>query len=192
MASVRLTNDLRTKIVNLVLKRRFQERQDDLQNKLYALALKVYHTVYTPEILEKMKTLGDDFFNTRGYLKFASNTGAVIQLDLKDRLIFSAKHSGYYLVEVMYQCSENDSIWEEWTNLDIEQTSLNTERKEARRELESILNKCSTSSKLFQAWPELKSLVEHIIPEPTPKQLPALPTTRLNEEYNLPVDLEEE
>ena len=154
--------------------------------------MEIYATYYTPEVLQKMHDLGDQFFLSDSKIKFASPTGSVSIIHLENEVLYGRQHRFYYDLSVIYQCKENDPIWEKWHKLDTDRTFLAQERVEAKNELDSILARCTTSSKLFQAWPELKSLVEHLIPQPAPKQLPALPTLRLNEEYNLPVDLGEE
>ena len=192
MASVRLTNDIKNKIRNLVLKRRFEKKEQELKKAFSDLGMKIYATYYTPEVLQKMHDLGDQFFPSDSRIKFASPTGSVLTIQLENEVLYGKQHRFYYDLFVVYQCKENDPIWEKWHKLDTDHTCLTREKTEAKNELDSILARCATSSKLFQAWPELKSLVEHLIPQPTPKQLPALPTLRLNEEYNLPVDLGEE
>ena len=192
MASVRLTNDIKNKIKNLVLKRRFEEKKQELDKAFSDLGMEIYATYYTPEVLQKMHDLGDQFFPSDIRIKFASPTGSVLTIQLENEVLYGKQHHFYYNVAVVYQCKENDPIWEKWHKLDTDRTFLVQEISEAKNELDSILARCTTSSKLFQAWPELKSLVEHLIPQPAPKQLPALPTLRLNEEYNLPVNLGEE
>ena len=154
--------------------------------------MEIYATYYTSEVLQKMHDLGDQFFPSDSRVKFASPTGSVLTIQLENEVLLGKQHRFYYDLSVIYQCKENDPIWEKWHKLDTDRTFLAQERAEANSELYSILARCTTSSKLFQAWPELKSLVEHLIPQPALKQLPALPTLRLNEEYNLPVDLNEE
>ena len=192
MASVRLTNDIKNEIKNLVLKRRFEKKEQELNKAFSDLGMEIYATYYTPEVLQKMHDLGDQFFLSDNKIKFASPTGSVSIIQLENEVLYGRQHRFYYDLSVVYQCKENDPIWEKWHKLDTDRTFLAQERAEANSELYSILARCTTSSKLFQAWPELKSLVEHLIPQPEPKQLPALPTLRLNEEYNLPVDLGEE
>ena len=192
MASVRLTNDIKNKIKNLVLKRRFEKKKQELDKAFSDLGMEIYATYYTPEVLQKMHDLGDQFFPSGSRIKFASPTGSALTIQLENEVLYGRQHSFYCDLRVVYQCEENDTIWENWHKLDTDRTFLAQEISEAKNELDSILARCTTSSKLFQAWPELKSLVEHLIPQPEPKQLPALPTLRLNEEYNLPVDLGEE
>ena len=192
MASVRLTNDIKNEIKNLVLKRRFEEKEQKLKKAFSDLGMEIYATYYTPEVLQKMHDLGDQFFPSDSRVKFASPTGSVLTIQLENEVLYGKQHRFYCDIFVVYQCRENDPIWEKWHKLDTDRTFLAQEKVEAKNELDSILAHCTTSSKLFQAWPELKSLVEHLIPQPAPKQLPALPTLRLNEEYNLPVDLGEE
>ena len=192
MASVRLTNDIKNKIKNLVLKRRFEKKEQELKKAFSDLGMEIYATYYTPEVLQKMHDLGDQFFLSDIRIKFASPTGNVLTIQLENEVLYGRQHRFYYSEAVVYQCKENDPIWEKWHKLDTDRTFLIQEGSEAKNELDSILARCATSSKLFQAWPELKTLVDHLIPQPAPKQLPALPTLRLNEEYNLPVDLNEE
>ena len=192
MASVRLTNDIKNKIKNFVLKRRFEKKEQELKKAFSDLGMEIYATYYTPEVLQKMHDLGDQFFLSDSKIKFASPTGSLLIIQLENEVLYGRQHRFYYDLSVVYQCKENDPIWEKWHKLDTDRTFLAQERVEAKNELDSILARCTTSSKLFQAWPKLKSLVEHLIPQPAPKQLPALPTLRLNEEYNLPVDLGEE
>jgi hypothetical protein len=192
MASVRLTNDIKNKIKNLVLKRRFEKKEQELKKAFFDLGMKIYATYYTSEVLQKMHDLGDQFFSSDSRIKFASPTGSVLTIQLENEVMYGKQHCFNYNLWVVYQCKENDPIWEKWHKLDTDHTCLIQEKAEAKNELDSILARCITSSKLFQAWPELKTLVDHLIPQPAPKQLPALPTLRLNEEYNLPVDLNEE
>lgn len=192
MASVRLTNDIKNKIKNLVLKRRFEKKKQELDKAFSDLGMEIYATYYTPEVLQKMHDLGDQFFPSDSRIKFASPTGNVLTIQLENEVLYGEQHRFYHDLFVFYQCKENDPIWEKWRKLDTDRTFLVQEGSKANKELDSILARYTTSSKLFQAWPELKSLVEHLIPQPAPKQLPALPTLRLNEEYNLPVDLGKE
>ena len=192
MASVRLTNDIKNKIKNLVLKRRFEKKKQELDKAFSDLGMEIYATYYTPEVLQKMHDLGDQFFPSGNRIKFASPTGKVLTIQLENEVLYGKQHHFHYDLRVVYQCKENDPIWEKWHKLDTDHTCLTQEKTEAKNELDSILARCATSSKLFQAWPELKTLVDHLIPQPEPKQLPALPTLRLNEKYNLPVDLGEE
>ena len=88
MASVRLTNDIKNKIRNLVLKRRFEKKEQELKKAFSDLGMEIYATYYTPEVLQKMHDLGDQFFSLNSTIKFASPTGNVLTIQLENEVLY--------------------------------------------------------------------------------------------------------
>ena len=96
MASVRLTNDIKNEIKNLVLKRRFEEKEQKLKKAFSDLGMEIYATYYTPEVLQKMHDLGDQFFLSDNKIKFASPTGSVSIIHLENEVLYGRQHRFYF------------------------------------------------------------------------------------------------
>ena len=97
MASVRLTNDIKDKIKNLVLKRRFEKKKQELDKAFSDLGMEIYATYYTPEVLQKMHDLGDQFFPSDIRIKFVSPTGNVLRIQLENEVLYGEQHCFYYI-----------------------------------------------------------------------------------------------
>lgn len=172
---MRLTNKLRSQILDAVMDHAFKARQEQLAKAEGALAVELYNLTYTKEEQAFMNKVGSTGFGTKSDIY-------VFTLDRARWLSFygeakfnmshrkTAKPEGDLLQRIEAHVAALDSLRE---------LCIKT-----HDEAEGILNSVTTVKRLLEVWPE----VEAFVPK-NPEQLnnlPAIPLAQLNSVLGLP------
>ena len=75
-----------------------------------------------------------------------------------------------------------------WLQANDKVNDIGEQRKSMCREVNAVLESVHTFKKLWEVWPECKSLLEKFEDKPTIAILPAVQVHRLNAALGLPVD----
>lgn len=200
--STRLTNTIRERIANAVLRHRFSEPVEVLIADRAAFAEEVYNDVYRKADREKMAALpkgwlpetnsinvqfGDD---GRSYesLNFSGlvygGVGGMRKPDDKREVIGRRAYSNraHGCVKV-YDADHRLAK----KNADLHQRyiDLKTSFEAAKQQVEAALSSASTINKLVEIWPEVEPFARSF--DDVPVKVPAIPTAKLNEILDLPV-----
>lgn len=199
--STRLTNDLRDTIATDILRHRFNEQVDALIADRAALADAVYNDIYRKADREKMEAL------PKGWLPEETNIG--VQFGAPGSRYESLEFSGQFYGKLSALRAKREDervtrrvphkhrsgcvkVYEEAHKLairhqeiDARQSALMAEYDAASRQTKAALVSVSTIKRLIEVWPEVAPFAARH--EDAPRQLPAVPTEKLNEMLGLPV-----
>lgn len=200
--STRLTNDLRDTIASDILRHRFSEQVDALIADRAAFAEAVYCDIYRKADREKMEAL------PKGWLPECSKVG--VQFGSTGRSYETVSFDGSFygpLGSMRTRVKDAPSsdrrmqnrhahgcakVYDDQHKLSIRHqeladrhSALKADFETAKRQTMAALASVSTIKRLIEAWPEVAPFAtKH---EAAPRQLPSVPTEKLNEMLGLPV-----
>ncbi len=200
--STRLTNDLRDTIASDILRHRFNEQVDALIADRAAFAEAVYCDIYRKADRDKMDALpkgwlpecsrvgvqfgasGSRYENVNFDGAFYGPLGAmrtrVKDAPSTDRRMQNRHAHGCAKV---YEDQHKLSIRHQ--ELDARFSALKEEFEAAKRQTSAALASVNTIKRLIEVWPEVAPFASKH--EDAPRQLPSVPTEKLNEMLGLPV-----
>lgn len=198
MASVKLTNERREKLIKLVTAEAYQEEREVLQDRWDDYARRVYYHFYG-QYAELMAKLPPDAFERSGTLYIRGHKSED-QIDHNAKTltlslvpiseVAEGRSTEYYnrkkYMPVFYSSSNHQTLpyghplWEEWEELRNEQGNIQLKIKDVESELRRVLNSVNTKKQLLEAWPAGAEWIEKAIPDPA--NLPAvIDTHKLND-----------
>jgi len=182
MKSVRLTQDMRQKILCRLLEHAFGDRQKELRTDDEAFGLAVYEDVYDVLTRRRMKAFPEGFLKLKIHLKVAFG-GQQDQVCWKGLRPTSAAHeydrAKSYLADHPLSKRRDE--------LEQRRSRLREEQNKSRSQIKSVLDSCSTIRQLVEIWPEASSFVEDFAASgPAAVTALALPIKSLNEQLGLP------
>lgn len=209
---MRLTNDMRGKLVNLMLKHKFQTDYNDLLATYAQLASDVYDRAFEKD-RAKIDGLPDGWLPTdsditaklgvatvkvvfSGQFIYRHGNRAINGMNYPEAELyllfetpaavwrrFPNKRKGQCVLAV----EADDQLTKDWDNLTFGTNRFVVDVSVARRTLVTSLDQYFSTEKLVAAWPEVAPFVAELQPA-TPVSLPALPVDDLNKMLGLPVD----
>lgn len=182
----RLTKQLRGKMLKTVLDHAFAEKQKSAQAEVDEAGMAVYMSVHEA-YLPIMQQLPDGFCYKSD--RFDVNIGGQshnIYFDGEARLMAYRSNYNRYPIEV------NDPVGIAYLQALKKQEDVSSERNQMLREVNAVLGSVHTFKKLWEVWPECKSLLEKFEDKPTIAILPAVQVDRLNSALGLPAKTDAE
>lgn len=196
--TTRLTNDLREKIANDILRHRFNEQVDALIADRAALAEAIYNDIYRKAEREKMDALPNGWlpeetnigvqfvaryenFEFNGH--FYGKLGALRTKREDDRV--SRRVQFRHRVGCAKVYEEGHKLAVHHAELDARWSAMKAEYEAASRQTMAALASVSTIKRLIEVWPEVAPFVAKYDEQPC--NLPSVPTDKLNEMLGLPV-----
>lgn len=168
MASTRMTNSFRDKIVSRLTKGKFNETEAMLRQKFSDLALAVYQRLYSADFIGLLNSLpegtvpacrclsvqfGDD---SRDYSQLYFNGEHVL-------LRFMCKHNNSCCLAL----ASNDMLTLRYEQVTMEARQLKEEKEQLRKDVRRIVYSCTTTASLVKAWPELEPMMrefeDHVV-----------------------------
>ncbi len=179
----RLTKQLREKMLSTVLDHAFLDKQKKAKADLITIGEKIYSDVYGPHI-DAMKSL------PKGWLQKSSTVSIAIagqshSVELGESKLIGYDQYGKWNKAKLYVGDELIAV--EYLGLLEKSKDLTEERRQMQREVNAVLESVHTFKKLWEVWPECKSLLEKFEAKPTIAILPAVQVDRLNSALGLPV-----
>jgi len=182
MKSVRLTKEMRLKILSRLLGHAFGKRESELQADDEAFGLAVYEDVYEPLVRRRMRSLPDGFMMKRGHLKAAFG-GQQDQVAWKGLLPTASAHE--YDRAKSYPADHPLSLKHD--ELEKRRGRLRAEKDGVRSQIRGVLESVTTLRQLAEVWPEASSFVQDFVESgPVAVTALALPIKSLNEQLGLP------
>jgi hypothetical protein len=199
MASTKLTNTMRDRIVADLLGHRFGKAADKLVADRAAFALKVYRDVYSLTVRKRMEDLPNgwlpdewgirvQFGDGSGFsaLSFNGSVGGPISRYLTKPIDTITKR--LFAIH-MHNCAKVYDLAHplavHWSELSSREAALKTEIAAARTQANAAVYSASTINGLISMWPEVEPFARKH--ETAKAALPALPTIELNRLLDLPV-----
>ncbi|QIC69778.1 Nmad5 family putative nucleotide modification protein [Acinetobacter indicus] len=179
----RLTKQLREKMLAEVLDHAFAEKQKQATSELILAGEKIYLDVYGDH-LEAMSSL------PKGWLQKSSNLSVAIagqrhSVDHGKSKLIGYDHYGKWQSAKLYVGDEQVAI--DYLKANEKVQDLKDQRSNMCREVNAVLESVHTFKKLWEVWPECKSLLEKFEQKPAIAILPAVQVHRLNAALGLPV-----
>ena len=180
--TVKLNTSLRQAILKRVLNYRFQGPEEELLKQKHALAQEEYQNLFSPHVAA-LKSLPEQWRTTGSELR-VSMGGALTDLPLgESKLVFR----GYSNV-VLHVYDVKSKVFQRWTKIQEQERTLRDQRRQAKVEVEAILNQATTLGKLITVWPEVEPLVKDMdAAKAVSYGVPTVVMADLNKSLGLPV-----
>lgn len=181
----RLTKQLRDKMLETVLDHAFTAKQQAANKNKIAAGEKVYTDIYGPYLIA-MESLPKEFLPKASSFYIAIG-GQKHKVDLTEsRLIGRGHYDRYNSGAKLYVGDEPAA--QEFMKAVEAVSDIKAQREQMHREVSAVLESVHTFKKLWEVWPECKSLLEKFEDKPAIAILPAVQVNRLNAALGLPVD----
>ena len=175
---MRLTNQIRQDILKALLDQRFEKEQNENKRQLDALGEKIYHSIYTPELLGLMAQLpGNSFRRVSNIMARCGRNYRSFNLPKVVELL-------HFHHQVCVEIPAESELGKEYFDILRKHDELRDNRTEMERKVLTTLNSVTTMHKLLKVWPEVEPFVKgRLFSSPN---LPALPTQELNKLLGIP------
>lgn len=182
---MKLTKDLKDKITAAILDHRFAAERKKLKEDREALAVAVYSAKYSKADRDLMAKLPAGWLMMRSNF-FADINGNFTQLDLPSPFPFGYGHrsNGACLIVI----GPGDKLSERYEAVAERRALMDDAAKEAKIDIEGIIDSVTTVAKLRDRWPEAVKIIDAVVdklPKPA-ATLPATPMPELNQRLCLP------
>ena len=184
----RLTKSLREAMIKTILDHAFNAKQAAAQKVKELCAEKVYQDVYGKHLIA-MESL------PKGFLKkvpnfYISIAGRSHCIRISESRLIGFKHDESYYRAKLYAGDESVAI--EYQSAVEACDDIDTQRRHMSLEITPVLESVHTFKKLWDVWPESKSILEKFEAKPTIAILPAVQVAKLNTALGLPASTEAE
>lgn len=185
----RLTKQLREKMLETVLEHAFTAKQQAANRAKVAAGEKVYTDIYGAHLIA-MESLPKGFMNKGRYIYIAI-AGQKHCVELSEQKKIGYSHDSRHSETAKLYVGDEVIAQEFLAAVDVS-ADLDKQRKAMHREVYAVLESVHTFKKLWEVWPECKSLLEKFEDKPTIAILPAVQVHRLNAALGLPAETQEQ
>lgn len=198
MKSEKLTNSMRDRLRNEVIRHRFLPLLKQMQPEIAELAQLCYNRVFTAEEVLRMENA------PRGWLP--KNDDITARLAGK---VTSLSFSGWFSTDCSIPFYTTEQVYRVFTATTMEAVNLVLDARDdisiryerhqqqltkihaqvtsARAQINSVTNRASTTGRLIDLWPEVEPFVVSLWGGPT-APLPVVQTAELNKLLGLPIE----
>ncbi len=180
----RLTKSLREAMLQTILSHAFDEKQKLANQAKTVAGEKVYQDIFGPSLIA-MESLPKGFLPSNRYFYIAI-AGRSHTVYLSERRLTGVSHGERHGNKAkLYAGDEQVAIdYQKAVELC---DDLENQRESMSKEITPILESVQTFKKLWEVWPESKSLLEKFEEKPAIAILPAVQVAKLNTALGLPV-----
>ena len=182
----RLTKSLREAMVKTMLNHAFNAKQEAAEKNKGLAGEKVYQDVYGKHLIA-MESLPKGFLE-KSSVFYISISGRSHCVRLSESRLVGYKHDNSYYKAKLYVGDE--AIAKEYQDAVEVCNDLDTQRRQMALEITPVLESVQTFKKLWEVWPESKSLLEKFEQKPAIAILPAVQVAKLNTALGLPASTE--
>ncbi|MEN8283079.1 Nmad5 family putative nucleotide modification protein [Acinetobacter gerneri] len=185
----RLTKSLREAMLNAILSHAFDAKQKSAEQAKILAGEKIYQDVYGSSLIA-MESLPHGFLPRNRYFYIAI-AGRMHTVYCSEKRLTGVSHGDRHGTKAkLYVGDEQVAInFQEASELC---SDLEKQRNAMSREISPVLESIQTFKKLWEVWPESKSLLEKFEQKPAIAILPAVQVNKLNVALGLPVSTAEE
>lgn len=179
----RLTKSLREAMVKTILDHAFNAKQAAAQKVKELCAENVYLDIFGKHLIA-MESLPKGFLEKSSvfHISIAGRSHCVRMNE--DRLIGNNHGNSYYKAK-LYKGDEDVAI--AYQNAVEAYDDIGAQRRQMSLEITPVLESVQTFKKLWEVWPESKSLLEKFEAKPAIAILPSVQVAKLNTALGLPV-----
>lgn len=181
----RLTKQLREKMLETVLDHAFTAKQQAAERIKIVAGEKIYTDIYGSHLIA-MESLPKGILAKSRYI-YVAIAGQKHCVYFGESRLIGHKHSDRYGDNAKLYVGD-ETVSQEFMKAVEAVDKLQSERKSMQREVNAVLESVQTFKKLWEVWPECKSLLEKFEQKPAIAILPAVQVHRLNAALGLPVD----
>ena len=178
----RLTKSLREAMLETMLDHAFNAKQAAAEKSKSLAGEKVYEDVYGKH-LTAMESLPKGFLE-KSSIFYISIAGRSYSVRLSESRLVGYKHESSYYKAMLYKGDEAVAI--AYQDAVEACNDLDAQRNNMSKEIAPVLESIQTFKKLWEVWPESKSLLEKFEEKPTIAILPAVQVAKLNSALGLP------
>lgn len=179
---MRLTVNIRKRLRDVLLAKRFDLESKQLAEDRYKLADDVWNDLLTCEQQQLLDSLPKGWLPKDSSIAISFD-GDVTHLPFKEYRLMPYDFADNYKALRVYEADHVFTIrYKEIKKLS---DNIQGSRKILRRSIMDILNSIRTVKRLKEIWPEVSDAVDEIVCENNDKYLPAISTKDLNEKLGL-------
>lgn len=181
----RLTKQLREKMLETVLDHAFTSKQQAANRAKVAAGEKIYTDIYGTHLIA-MESLPKGFLPRTSSIYIAIS-GQKHKVEFSESRLIGRGHSEHYNSGAKLYVGD-EPVAQEFMKAVEAVSDIKSQREQMRREVNAVLESVQTFKKLWEVWPECKSLLEKFEQKPTIAILPAVQVNKLNAALGLPAD----
>lgn len=180
----RLTKQLREAMLDAILSHAFDAKQQAAKRAKITAGEKIYQDIYAPHLVA-MESLPKGFLPKSSAFYIAISGQVHTVYCSESRLIGKGHYDKWSDKAKLYAWDE--AVAKEFLVAVEQCQDLKTQREQMSREITPVLESVHTFKKLWEVWPESKSLLEKFEVKPAIAILPAVQVNKLNVALGLPV-----
>ena len=180
----RLTKQLREAMLGAILSHAFDAKQQEAKREKIQAGEKVYQDIYTPYLVA-MESLPKGFL-PKYSMFYIAIAGQVHTVDLSEGRLIGRGHGDRHSEKAKLYVGD-EQFAKNYLDAVEQCKDLRTQRDQMSREITPVLESVHTFKKLWEVWPESKSLLEKFEVKPAIAILPAVQVNKLNVALGLPV-----
>lgn len=179
----RLTNQLREKMLETVLDHAFLSKINSAQKAKIVAGEKIYQDIYGPYLIA-MESLPKGFL-PRTPSVYIAVAGQKHCVDFSEPRLIGKGHGDRYSQAAKLYVGD-EQVAADFLKTVSDLTDIENDRSNMKREVRAVLESVHTFKKLWEVWPECKSILEKFEVKPSIAILPAVQVDRLNSVLGLP------
>lgn len=184
----RLTKQIREAMLSAILSHAFDAKQQEAKRAKIQAGEKVYQDIYAPHLVA-MESLPKGFLPKSSAFYIAIGGQKHTVECSEGRLI--GRHHGDRYCEGAKLYVGDEAVAKNFLDAVEQCKDLKTQRDQMSHEITPVLESVHTFKKLWEVWPESKSLLEKFEVKPAIAILPAVQVDKLNVALGLPVSTPE-
>lgn len=182
----RLTNQIRQSMLKTVLNHAFLAIEESAKRVKFAAAENIYADVYGAH-LNAMQSLPKGFLLKNNYI-YVGIAGQVREIGFSESRVIGYKHDSRNSSDKAKLYVGDEPVVLDWLKAVDACDDVKNRREAMHREVNAVLESVQTFKKLWEVWPECKTLLEKYEQKPTIAILPAIQVDRLNAALGLPIN----
>ena len=185
----RLTKQLREAMLDAILSHAFDAKQQAAKQAKITAGEQVYQDIYAPHLVA-MESLPKGFLpkSSAFYIAIAGQKHAV---ECSESRLIGRHHGDRYYEGAKLYVGDED-VAKKFMAAVEHCRDLKAQREQMSREITPVLESVHTFKKLWEVWPESKTLLDKFEVKPAIAILPAVQVDKLNVALGLPVSEVEE
>ena len=187
MASVKLTNALRSVIWNNIRHKQLDPKRVELEKSLELIGDEIYNAVVGDKVLKLMESIPDMYFIRGSYIYVQNVASKFINIQMSTSRVIPPKcHHGkpIYHTEMADPKKAEEAFvryMKQREMITAHDRDVNFYKDETMR----ILHSVNTVKQLLQVWPEVKEFLPDSAKNVDNAQLPMVQVTKLNEQLGI-------
>lgn len=183
---MRLTNEIRGRLVRALIEKRFGERSEKIQKDRAALGIAIYKKRFTKKERDLMDSLPRGWLPADSTIRACRGGGgrSVDHFRLLEPVPVPIRESGCNSVLLVVD-EKYPKLAERWDRLAEATDTLRREKNQAEREAHQIIAANTSSKGLKEHWPEIADVVDTCCPASGPSMALVVPIARANELFGL-------